>query len=826
MFTRLPWSGAGMRALAAGLAGLIMATQAVAQTGTAQDWLAVLSPHYGGDCVLAEPGGVPVPGSAVLAAMGLAVDWAAYCPTHHHPLFALTLPADPDQGGAGISGPMARLMVLANGGKALSLADAGRGVLVTLRAEAGGGIGLDVSDLPDPTVVPGRLFAGKVDAAWLPQASAGGDYASFAHEAGDALIVDVPAGHAWGTTGIASARPLVPVPPPGAPQAQRLRFRLDPDQTTGAFFALVPAVDAGREPWGVHDLAFAYLEPAGGPAELVLWTRREEQGRFAVTDRAVLAELALVVRPDGVVLLTDAQGRILIQGVWPEVVTPGAAWHVYAEASAALAEQAARLVLREIRLDAPAFAAAPDPAAALEQTTSVTLFDGRVIDPRFMHFSAHGGDFARHARLAGGALVVDVPAGQGWGKAGLATQGAVVWLDRFGLGASVRLHFAFDAARSSGFLLGLATHYGLNGNDPGNPRFVLHWRRDADGVVRATRVFDYETARLEVEVPAGMPDAVDLVLTPAGVQVVAAGFPDDVVPWVELVEGQGFRLYAYSAAGADGLPVTMALTQIEMTRTPGRIAATDLPLAGVASLPEAELFAGAPSAAWTPFTLTGAGGFDDLVHYRAGWLRAEVPAVNGWGRVGLLSTEPILRFDSRLQRTPYRLRLRLDRAATSGFSAIFSTAKVEDMWGARAASVALVRLTSGRHAGYYQFSLDTGPYGHWTRLINPAWIAGHWDGALEIGFGEGWMRARLPGGMVLRGGAIPVGVGTDWHMVVQSLGAGPYEAARIALGRITGGWVVPARMTGQERMILLDDADFDPDAYLDLLASELTEVLP
>jgi hypothetical protein len=48
----------------------------------------------------------------------------------------------------------------------------------------------------------------------------------------------------------------------------------------------------------------------------------------------------------------------------------------------------------------------------------------------------------------------------------------------------------------------------------------------------------------------------------------------------------------------------------------------------------------------------------------------------------------------------------------------------------------------------------------------------------------------------------------------------------MALERITGGWMTPAMMTAQERMLLLDDADFDPDAYADLLGSELTEKLP
>jgi hypothetical protein len=200
--------------------------------------------------------------------------------------------------------------------------------------------------------------------------------------------------------------------------------------------------------------------------------------------------------------------------------------------------------------------------------------------------------------------------------------------------------------------------------------------------------------------------------------------------------------------------------------------------------------------------------------------------VNGWARVGLLSTDPILRFDSRIQRTSYRLRLKLDPARTDGFSAIFSTAKAEDVWGARAPYVDLVRQTTGRNAGKYRFTLNQGPYGNWTRMIDPAWIVGHWDGTVEIEFGMGWVRARLPGGVSLRGGGFPVGVATNFYMVVQSVGTDNHAPAKLALGRITGGWVTPPMMTAQERMLLQDDADFDPDDYIDLLGSELTETLP
>jgi hypothetical protein len=271
----------------------------------------------------------------------------------------------------------------------------------------------------------------------------------------------------------------------------------------------------------------------------------------------------------------------------------------------------------------------------------------------------------------------------------------------------------------------------------------------------------------------------------------------------------------------------MALKRITMTRVP---ASTDpvpnRPFPGVADLPEAILFDGTENPAWQPFSLSPDGTFADLAKYDNGWLVANVPGHWSWGRVGLLSAAPMLKFDARIERTPYRLRIKVDPERTDGFAAIFSSAKVEDMWESRAALVEVVKQTKGRNLGKYKFTLNQGYYGDWTRYIDPAWMSANWDGAIEIEFGRGWMRASLPGGPSIRGTSISSGFGTAWHMVMQSIGSADDQPGKLALGRVTGGWVTPMMMSEQERMLLLDDADFDVDAYIDLLGAELTERLP
>src|SRR5690606_4341868 len=82
-----------------------------------------------------------------------------------------------------------------------------------------------------------------------------------------------------------------------------------------------------------------------------------------------------------------------------------------------------------------------------------------------------------------GALVVDVPSGNAWGKVGLLSNDPLVWLDDFRDDAEVRVTFTLDPARTTGFGLALTqTGWGgVGGNDPGPPSTRFYWIRATDG---------------------------------------------------------------------------------------------------------------------------------------------------------------------------------------------------------------------------------------------------------------------------------------------------------------------------------------------------------
>ncbi len=239
--------------------------------------------------------------------------------------------------------------------------------------------------------------------------------------------------------------------------------------------------------------------------------------------------------------------------------------------------------------DSPAPAATPDDLLREGETQSLSLFNGTLEGSVWSKYGRPASAFATYAQITDGALVVDIPGQSGTPQTGLYTTAPVVWLDRFGPGAETRVRFRFDPARTDTFNVALATHFNLNGNDPGGAVALLSWAPDADGSARVTFTVNGKPAWV-IRTKAPLPEEVSLVLTPGGVHVEAAGLPFDENPWQQVrdrkvqsvvaAEGQGFRLYAYAKPAAKDAPARMALTAVELTRKAGAPEPAPTPSAG------------------------------------------------------------------------------------------------------------------------------------------------------------------------------------------------------------------------------------------------------
>ncbi len=670
---------------------------------------------------------------------------------------------------------------------------------------------------------------GSLGDSWKPLAQAGGDFGKFAHFEDAMLVAEVPAGHSWGKTGIHTLSPILQAPSLGSEEASTLTLTIDPERSAAFVVSLLPA---GRNPaaeWWEHDIRVGW---DGRSGDGDLWVRREKKDHFHAMDGKPPSHLSIVLRPDQIVLVTDGDGHILMQALLPdEIAYPQEGYNLAILAHAPVEGESAGLALCRLESGHLSVQHLRDPALWPVTESEAVLFDGRLLGNAWTPYSAHGGDYARCARLGEHGLEVSVPAGSSWGKTGLMSPEPVVWLDEFGPDAEVRVVFEFEPSKTTGFVIALTPFYGLNGNDPDNNQVSLHWRRTADGDVGKASFKVFPDAGWdplwEVVTPPDAPSRIALVLTPQGVHVEAPELPDTEQSWSMMRLGQGLRVYVFTHPDQVNQPVKMMLKQIRLVHRTGENLPPPRPLRGVAPLPEKVLFAGEPGDWWDATGVNGAG-FPQNVHFVNHTMEVDISPGLYWGKAGLLSKEPVLFMDGRIARTPYRLTIEVDPKRTSGLQVMFNTYHAASMWNSdMLGSVSFVRHERGRLAGHYSLNLRAGigPYHNWTRTLDADWVEEHWDGSLQIDAGDGWMRVGLSGAPVLAGNGFLIGRGTRSYAAVYAHPEDRNGGSHLVLKRIRAGWVTPDAMGPLQRWSLLDDDAFDPNAFINDLAVEV-ERLP
>jgi hypothetical protein len=440
----------------------------------------------------------------------------------------------------------------------------------------------------------------------------------------------------------------------------------------------------------------------------------------------------------------------------------------------------------------------------------------------FLPHQASGGVFDRDARFEDGALVVDVAKGNGWGKVGLLSNDALVWLDEFHDDAEVRVTFTLDPERTSGFGLALTeTGWGgIAGNDPGYPGVRFYWIRNADGAsarrdlhVDPHRDADFWSDAASSEAPT----AIAFVLRPGTVTIEVDGAVIAERPAAFLRDGVGLRVYAFSHVADIQGPAKMALSGISVTRHyPTLPRKPDAPAEGVAPLPTETLFSGEPTPAFEPAAVAG-GDFAAFARYADGALRIDVPAGHSWGKTGLISAEPLVRLDDRARQTPLRLTLTVDPDQTATFTVALAGDKVEEMWPGH---IAWFALTLMPETGDYRIAIHASAYNDRFRTVPAAWVDAYWDGTLEYDVADNLACMRMPPGPNLCA-AMPTGVGGAYYATIMAHAPVADAPTSLVLRSITRGLVTPPGMTADRRWFFVDDEAFDPDQFLEELGSLL-----
>jgi hypothetical protein len=306
----------------------------------------------------------------------------------------------------------------------------------------------------------------------------GGDFASFARIDQGALVVDAPAGHSWGHTGLLSA-PFAGVflDNFGAGARQTFTFRFDPARSHGFVIAIVGDRDwcvRGGQPPGVG-FVFAPKEQGGGSTARWIDVASAGETRAQVETAAAGAKEVSIV-------LTPGKASATVDGVkLPEGPVKGmenlTGYAICVFSQGRTADQPGSFALREIVVDRVPSAPEkePKPAPGVAPLPLVTLL-GAKSAVEWETTGLNGGDFAKFGKLADGRPTVSVPAGNSWGNTGVLSKTPVVVFDPFAAEAPYRLRFKFDPRQPTDFVVQLMSprtwdwHYqmevvGLNRRD-------------------------------------------------------------------------------------------------------------------------------------------------------------------------------------------------------------------------------------------------------------------------------------------------------------------------------------------------------------------------
>ena len=299
---------------------------------------------------------------------------------------------------------------------------------------------------PAATTQGARIPVGGLGDVWDKLAAAGGDFDRFARFDRGALVVDVPAGNSWGKTGILSRERLFTL----GDAPMHVTVRLDRARTTG--FCIAFASSPHPDVWVLQNVWLTWTRPASA-AQASLWFGNTQNGsdesRSELLAPTPPAELMFTLQPGRAsVRLPDGQTRTIAIG-W---LKPGAPIFAHLFAHPTEAHRPAKFALTgfeatpvEERIPFPP----PDGSGSVAATTAVPVGGlGDVWDK----LAAVGGDFDRFARFDRGALLVDVPAGNSWGKTGILSHERLFTLGKEPISVAVKI----DPARTSGFCFALA----------------------------------------------------------------------------------------------------------------------------------------------------------------------------------------------------------------------------------------------------------------------------------------------------------------------------------------------------------------------------------
>ncbi|MFZ1470171.1 MAG: hypothetical protein WAT09_14505 [Paracoccaceae bacterium] len=811
------------------LAGFRRATVAVALTAQPlwadaplQPWSQAFTQTFGIEC---QPGTPALPAWATLQRLGMAPEWALICGDKR--VVSVTLAADPAQSLSQLQRPLLAAF-LAEKGTSLYLLDQSRGSMVSLTPLPPAGMAMALVPAPE---LPQVMFAGQPDPAWLPYAHRGGGFDAGASYADQQLHLRVGPDMGTATVGLTSTAPVVWLPDPGSGILRRLIFAVALDQADGAQFALLPPEQAGAEDWAAHDLMIRVEHEGDAPPFVALYIDESRKGLMPLERLRDRSSLTLDLNADGFAVLRDGAGLWLAEATLPVQMGTGG-WHLQTSVRPVAHHGTAAMDLATITsqpLRAPDGSppmALPAPFAPPGTVLQTTLFDGTRFGPWMQPYSVPNLPFAQCSTLADGVLAISVDENRVFAEAGLYSTEPLIWLDRFTDSAEIRLRIEIDPALSSGLRVALAQDLVRDGGSPGAGSYAITLVRTAEGGLRLGRILNSAADPSPLVYPdrPDLPRVLELVLRPGMIDVFADGQPLETgLSWPGLKDGRALRLVVNSHAAIENTPATLGLRRIDLTRRigPALSGAGQAP-AGLEPFARRVLMAPGQLSGWIVVTPSSPEMAEE-VRLDAQGLKVQAAPRFESAAAGAITMDPVVILDDRLDLAGQRIALRFDPATTTGFHVQLADYADSDLNKEQYMLVSLIKQDEGRDAGNWQLQLYGGFYQTWTRPLSAAEMA-LWDGQVLIDITTNTVRATLPGTTALEApGFHGMHKGVAYHLSVLSFATHRYGPAALHLTEASIGTLAPPLLDQGTRLLLEPDDDFDADAYIDWLASQMTK---
>jgi len=422
--------------------------------------------------------------------------------------------------------------------------------------------------LPEAAVFADDLSAG-TDKYWTPIQAAGGDFAKFATTPAGDFFVDVPANNSWGKTGLRSDYYMFDVRDDMLTTPLSLTFEFVPTRTSGFVIALSPMVYDDIWTYGNFWAAFT-RHPMGGGASANIVNTQDTKDTSKILPNipsTAPSTVTLAVRPGHVQMCTSTGWGMEGDYAW---LKSGAKVHAYVFAHPFDQHMPAQMDLTSVRADRIAGCGASGSIAAYPAPAPRVLFQDAFaggLAQNWVGIQAAGGDFAKFATTTG-EIFVNVPADNSWGKTGIRSNYYLFDVRSDYATAPLMLDFAFDPARTSGFVIALSPMVYDDIWTYGNTwvAFVIDPDTGLAGFDLLNTKDTTDTSVSKPGLPGTAPSKVSLTVTPKHVKATLSTGQvlEGDYAWLDV----GAKVYAYVFAhpARQNLASRMALKSVTVTR--------------------------------------------------------------------------------------------------------------------------------------------------------------------------------------------------------------------------------------------------------------------